>query len=346
MPTRTPTLSDVAKAAGVHSSTVSRVMNPETRKMVSVDVAKRILAEAKKIGYRPNRAASTLRTRRSNVIGVILPDITNAVFPPILMGIEEGLRKHGYLAIVVNVGTDDDEQRFVINRLLGQQVDGLVFATAKREDPLVVECANRGVPVVTVNRSEESGVVSCIVSDEHYGMRLAVAHLVELGHRCIAHIAGPDNLSTGHSRRLGFVDALQAMGLDASKCVVTESSGYSREAGKSALLSLLARAPETTAVLAGNDLVALGCYDALKELGLQCPEHISIVGHNDMPLMDMVDPPLTTVRIRHHELGLEAARLILHAINTRDSSVVDIRLKPELIVRRSAAAPRTGKKIP
>lgn len=340
MRSKTVTLSDVAKAAGVHPSTVSRVMNPKTQKMVSDDVARRVMAHAKQLGYRINSAASTLRTRRSNVVGVVLPDITNAVFPPILMGLEEELRKHGYLAIVANVGTDQEEQRFVIDRLLGQQVDGLVFATAKRNDPLVIECAEKGVPVITVNRSEESGTVSAVVSDEEHGIRLAVQHLVELGHRCIAHIAGPENLSTGHSRRQGFVNGISGVGLDPRECPITDSSGYTREAGKKALLNLLAKSPNVTAVLAGNDLVALGCYDALSTLDLSCPGHLSIVGHNDMPLMDIVNPPLTTVRIRHRDLGLEAGRLILHAISTRDVSVVDIRLKPELIVRSSTGSPR------
>jgi LacI family transcriptional regulator len=317
-------------------------MNPETRKMVSMDVAKRILDEAKKIGFRPNQAASTLRTRRSYVIGVILPDITNAVFPPILMGIEESLRKHGYLAIVANVGSDNEEQRFVINRLLGQQVDGLIFATARRHDPLIAECLDKGVPVVTVNRSEESGVVSCVVSDEHHGMRLAVEHLVDLGHECIAHIAGPESLSTGHLRRLGFMDAVRSMNLDLSKCRVSESTSYSREAGKATLLELLRQAPETTAIVAGNDLIALGCYDALKEMGLECPRDLSIVGHNDMPLMDIVHPPLTTVRIRHHDMGLEVARLILRIVDSEGASVVDIRLKPELVVRESTMRPRSS----
>ena len=335
-----PTLADIALAAGVHASTVSRVMNPETRGMVSADVAKAILEEARKIGYRPNRAASTLRTRRSNVVGVILPDITNAVFPPILMGIEEGLRQHGYLAITVNVGNDEEEQRFVVQRLLGQQVDGLIFATARRRDAVIDDCVDNDVAVVTVNRSEESGAVSCVVSDEMIGMQLTVEHLVQLGHRHIAHIAGPDNLSTGHLRKLGFLDATRAAKLSASQTVVFESTGYSREAGHQAFCEVMRAFPATTAVVAGNDLVALGCYDGLRELGLGCPAEISIVGHNDMPLMDMVNPPLTTVRIRHRELGLEAARLILQKINQAGASVVDLRLKPELIVRGSTAAPR------
>ena len=120
-----------------------------------------------------------------------------------------------------------------------------------------------------------------------------------------------------------------------------ESSGYSRECGKAALLELLRQSPQTTAVVTGSDLVAIGCYDAIRELGLNCPEDISVVGHNDMPYMDMIRPPLTTIRIRHHGIGAEAARLILQTIDAPDSSVVDVRLKPELVVRESTAPPRS-----
>ena len=340
MTNKNPTLSDVARATGVHFSTVSRVMNPETRQKVSAEVAKRVLAEAARLGYRPNRAASTLVTRKSRIIGVVLPDITNAVFPPILLGIEEGLRKHGYLAIVANVGADEEEQLFVINRLLGQQVDGLILATARRDDPVIKMCMAQNVPVVTVNRSDENGVASCVVSDDVVGMRLAVGHLLALGHRHIAHIAGPENLSTGHVRRMGFLAAIEASELDASQAFVFESSGYSRECGKAALLELLRQSPQTTAVVTGSDLVAIGCYDAIRELGLNCPQDISVVGHNDMPYMDLIRPPLTTIRIRHHGIGAEAARLILQTIDAPDSSVVDVRLKPELVVRESTAPPR------
>jgi LacI family transcriptional regulator len=340
MTIRRPTLNDLALATGVHLSTVSRVINPQTRPMVSPEVAKRILAEAQRVGYRPNRSASTLVTRKSNIIGVVLPDITNAVFPPILMGIEDGLRERGYLSIVANVGVDEEEQRFVINRLLAQQVDGLILATASRHDPVIKLCVDQGLPVVTVNRSDETGIASSVVSDDLYGMRLAVEHLVALGHRHIAHIAGPESLSTGHFRRLGFLAAIQAVKSDPPEAFVFESSGYSRECGKAALLQLMRQWPQTTAVVAGNDLVAIGCYDALAELGLRCPEDVSIVGHNDMPFMDLIRPPLTTIRIRHHGMGLEAARLVLQTIEAPASAVLDVRLKPELVVRGSTAAPQ------
>jgi LacI family transcriptional regulator len=341
MTIRRPTLHDLALATGVHVSTVSRVMNPQTRPMVSPEVAKRILAEAQSVGYRPNRSASTLVTRKSHIVGVVLPDITNAVFPPILMGIEEGLRERGYLAIVANVGADE-EQRSVINHLLGQQVDGLILATACRNDPVVRLCVDLGVPVVTVNRSDDTGVASSVVSDDLHGMRLAVEHLLALGHRHLAHIAGPDSLSTGHVRRLGFLAAVEAGKLHATEAVVLDSAGYSRACGKAAMLELMRLWPRTTAVLSGNDLVAIGCYDALAELGLRCPEDVSVVGHNDIPFMDLLRPPLTTVRIRHRGMGLEAARMILQTIDTPQCAVLDIRLKPELVVRSSTAAPPGG----
>jgi LacI family transcriptional regulator len=340
MTIKRPTLNDLAIATGVHVSTVSRVMNPQTRQMVGPEVAQRILAEAERVGYRPNKSASTLATRKSNIIGVVLPDITNAVFPPILMGIEDGLREHGYLAIVANVAANEEEQLFVINRLLGQQVDGLILATACRHDPVIKMCVEQGVPVVTVNRSDETGIASSVVSDDLYSMRLAVGHLHGLGHRHIAHIAGPESLSTGHVRRLGFLAAAHANKLDPSETFVFESSGYSRECGKVALLELMRQWPQATAVVAGNDLVAIGCYDALTELGLHCPGDVSIVGHNDMPFMDLIRPPLTTIRIRHHGMGLEAARLLLQTIAEPNCAVLDIRLKPELVVRESTAAPR------
>lgn len=340
MTNKLPTLSDIARATGVHFSTVSRVMNPDTRQMVSAEVAKRILAEARRLGYRPNRAASTLVTRKSKVIGVVLPDITNPVFPPILTGIEEGLRKHDYQAIVANVGADEEQQMAVINRLMGQQVDGLILATARREDPVVRMCVDQRLPVVTVNRRDETGIASCVISDDAYGMQLAVRHLLALGHRHIAHIAGLDTLSTGHFRRLGFLAAALAGGLDLSEVVVQSSRGHSRACGKAAMLELMNLAPQTTAVVTGNDLAAIGCYDALAELGLRCPQDVSIVGHNDVPFMDMMRPPLTTVRIRHHDMGVEAARLMLQAIEVPGGGVLDIRLKPELVVRESSAAPR------
>jgi LacI family transcriptional regulator len=336
---KSSTLKDVAARVGVHSSTVSRVMNPATRHLVSHEVAKRVLSVTASMDYRANRAAISLRTRRTQIIGVLLPDITNPVFPPILRGIEEELRKAGYVALVADVG-DDKEQYEMVQQMLSRQVDGLILATATRRDPIIDYCIANAVPVVTVNRAEDLGRTSSVVHDEGVGMRIAVSHLTGLGHRKIGHVAGPQHISTGFLRRRGFIEAMAAAKISAREYEISDAAPYTRACGREVGLALLRKRPDLTAIVAANDLVALGCYDTLRELGLRCPKDMSVVGHNDMPFVDLVSPPLTTVRISHHELGIQAARLILRRTSGEDSSIVDIRLKPELILRASTASPR------
>ncbi len=334
------TLKDLAAEIDVHYSTVSRVMNPATRHLVAEDVAARVLAVAEARGFSPNRIAAGLRTQRSGLIGVVLPDIANPVFPPILAGIEVVLAQQGYVPIVVNAGSDKGRQRFVIDQLLGRQVEGLVLATAEREDPVLEYCLARHVPVVTVNRGEGSGSVSSVVSDSVRAMQLTVDHLMELGHRRIGHIAGPASLSTGYLRREGFIQAVRRHRLRRGDWHVVEASSYSRKAGRVACEQLMTVFPALTAIAAANDLVAMGCYDYLREQGLRCPDDISVIGHNDMPFVDALTPPLTTIRIAVHEMGEEAARLLLRKISKPASDPVTVQLQPHLIVRGSTAAPR------
>lgn len=187
---------DVAQRAGVHPSTVSRALNPATRHRLSAEVAARVIAAATELGYVPNGLAVSLRTRRSETIGVVLPDITNPVFPPILQGLEAALAEENYVAMVANAGPDPDQQRLVVERLLARQVDGLL-ATVTRHDAIVDLCLKARAPLVVVNRSEADHRVSSVVSDDLRGMRLAVDHLYDLGHRRIGHLGGPLNSSTG-----------------------------------------------------------------------------------------------------------------------------------------------------
>lgn len=338
-PGRRVTASDVAKAVGVHVSTVSRAMNPQTRGLVAGDVAERVLAAAVALGYSPNSLAAGLRTRRSFTVGVVLPDITNPVFPPILGGIQDALEAEGYVPIVADAGPETARRETVVERMIARQVDGLILATSLRRDPMLALCRSRGIPLVLVNRTAEDSGFSAVVSDDRRGMALAVDHLVSFGHRAIGHVGGPVELSTGHGRLQGFLAAMAAHGLSVPAEAVVATAAYSRELGREAMAALLARAPGLTAIVAANDLLALGCYDALRAAGLRCPDDLSIVGHNDMPLVDMVDPPLTTVRIRHHEMGAEAARLLLRQIADA-TAAFDVVLRPDLVVRASTGAPR------
>jgi LacI family transcriptional regulator len=342
------TAQDIARKVGVHPSTVSRALNPATRHRLSEEVAARVLAAAEELGYVRNDLAASLRTRRSETIGVVLPDITNPVFPPILEGIDSVLAAERYVAMVANAGADGDHQRLVVERLLARQVDGLILATVARRDPIIDLCLKAGAPVVVVNRSEADADhrVSSVVSDDARGMRLAVDHLFDLGHRQIGHIAGPQNLSTGKGRLEGFVAAMRTHELPSAPTDTVVAAAYSREAGRDAASRLLDQRPDLTAVVAANDLLAIGLYDVLSDRGLSCPRDISVVGHNDMPFVDLISPPLTTVRIRHREMGEQAAQILLRKVRGVAEGGVDVVLKPDLVIRASTARPRQPRARP
>lgn len=336
------TLKQVAAAAGVHVSTVSRSLDPQRRHLIGDDMAQRVEAAARKLGYRPNRAAAALRTGRSMTVGVLLPDITNPVFPPILRGIEAALAEPGYVPLVLNAPTGlardaAAASRSVAERLLAQGVDGVIVATASDDDPALATLRKAKLPLVLVNRALASGEVAAVVSDDELGMALAVEHLAALGHAQIAHLAGPQSLSTGVGRLRGLQAALAARGLVPAP--VAECSAYSREAGRTGCEQLLAQRAQPskgfTSIVAANDLLALGAYDALAAAGLRVPQDVSVVGHNDMPLVDLIAPPLTTIRIQHFEMGFQAAKQLLAQLAGEPLGPAKVVLRPELVVRGS-----------
>jgi LacI family transcriptional regulator len=333
------TIKDVAHAAGVHVSTVSRALNPATRHLISDEIAARVDSVAQQLGYARNTIASSLRTRRSMTVGVLIPDITNPLFPPILRGIEDVLGVE-FTAIVTN--TDNDAERAAIGarRLLARSVDGLILATARRRDPLIEELAGADVPLVLVNRTSDHGNVSAVVADDAQGIRLVVEHLVALGHRRIAHLAGPQDLSTGATRQRAFRDAVRPARTDGEEPRIAAARAYSIAEGARLAEQLLRAEPGLTAILAANDLLALGVYEAAAALGRAVPGELSVTGFNDMPFVDRLSPPLTTVRIQSYAMGAEAARLLLQRLARPDVPATTIQLGVQLVPRGSTAAPR------
>lgn len=334
---RSVTLKDVAAAAHVHVSTASRALNTATRGMVADDVAERVIACARDLGYRADPLAASLRTGRSMLVGVLIPDIANPLFSLILGGINETLHAHGYYTIVADVGGDQEKQIDLVEALMARRVDGLILATASRNDPVVCHCLERNVPIVLVNRSEATQRASAAVSDDVLGMKLSVDHLIGLGHRKIAHLGGPQNISTGYLRRMGFEVAMEDHGFARSELIMEIAGGYTHKAGYIAGKALLQKHPDVTAIAAANDLLALGTYSALPDLGRHCPGDISIVGHNDMPFVDLVQPPLTTVRISHREMGVEAAKLLIRELLNEPTARLNVVLAPSLVTRNSTA---------
>jgi LacI family transcriptional regulator len=336
------TLKDVAQAVGVHVSTVSRALDPKTRHLITPEVAEQILKASERLDYRQNAAAYSLKTNRTRTIGVVLPDITNPIFPPIIRGVEDALAGHKYLAILANTDGDLHREEDITETLRARGVDGLVLASVEREDEAVRRLTEGGLPVVTVNRTVDDASVSSVAHDEDEGIRLILSHLASLGHERIANIAGPQHLSTGEQRFRAFERHRVAMGLAGGSDLVAFAQTFNEPEGERCAEELLARGVAFTAIVCSNDRLAIGAIAALRGHGLRCPEDVSVTGYNDMPLIDRLFPPLTTIRVQQYRAGFEAAELLYRMLEVP----ADLRqpkhvvLPVELVVRGSTQAPR------
>jgi LacI family transcriptional regulator len=329
------TIRDVARVAKVHPGTVSRALNAETRVLVNPVTAERVLRAAEELGYRPNPIARGLKTNRSYTVGVLIPDLTNPLFPPIMRGIEDRLAEAGYTALIVNTDSDANRERSQLQALRARQVDGFIAATAQLDVELLAETAAGGAPLVLVNRSLENGSVAAVIVNDRQGIKLAVAHLVELGHRHIGHVAGPQNFSTGLRRYLGFLEAMSAGGLTTGAADISFAHALTEAEGARACAELIVREPRVTAIVAASDRLALGCYDALAAHRLNCPADVSVTGFNDMPFIERLVPPLTSVRVPQREIGMVAADLLLQQLRDGSQTAREILLEPSLVVRGS-----------
>lgn len=339
--TRRRTIHDVARLAGVHPSTVSRALSrtdlplrPETRR--------RVVAAARRLEYRPSALARGLRLQRTKTLGMLVPDITNPFFPPIIRGAEEAARERGYELVVVNTDDAPERETASLRLMRERQADGLLIATSRMADATVASVRRDRFPFVLVNRGSRVGADLSVEVDNERAAADVVAHLVSLGHRRIAHIAGPLGTTTGAERAEGYRDALRAQGIAPDAALVAEASAYSEAAGHAAAERLLDLAP--TAIFAANDLLVLGALRAAREAGLVVPRDLSLVGVNDIPLVGLIDPPLTTVRVRQREMGQLAARMLIAVLEREPITRRHVLLETELIVRGSTAAPRVRRR--
>lgn len=334
---------DVATLAGVHRSTVSRVMNPATAHLVNEATRRRVLAAVDELGYRTNTIAQGLRMRRSLTVGVIIPDITNPLFPPIVRAIDDTLSEYGYTSLVGYSDGDADRASEYLERFQQRDVDGLLVATAQRADPALEQLSARGVPLVQVNRRSDNDDIPYVIVDDRAGIRAAVEHLAALGHVRVACLAAPQSTSTGRDRFVHFRAAAEEHGIQLDRTLLLEASAVSQDEGRRLCRQLLRQSRPPTAIVAANDTMALGCIDALRQHGLRCPDDVSIVGFNDMQFADRLSPALTTVRFDHYRMGASAARILLGRMGTAEADGDEqIALPSELVVRDSTAGVQTA----
>ncbi|HEY8912740.1 LacI family DNA-binding transcriptional regulator [Lacisediminihabitans sp.] len=335
------TLSDVAELAGVSISAVSRVLSNAPSARVSAETRQRIHDAARELDYRPNFAARALKFSRTNVVALVVPDLTNAIFTELMRGVEEEAHANGYMVLLARAeGMPPGEES--IPRLIGEgRVDGVLVQVGDnmRPEDLTTLLGGR-VPAVLINSTHRGHVGSVALEDER-AARIAVEHLVGLGHTRIGLLNGIPHTDTAVRRGIGFRAAMEDAGLAIDDDLVT-TLGYEPRQGREALRELAALPERPTAVVVANVNAALGALLEARVLGIRVPEDLSIVAIHDAWTAETTWPPLTTVRMPLYELGRHAMKAIFERITEgKVEDVVVTDPPPELIIRGSTASPRS-----
>lgn len=330
------TIKDVAKMAQVSVATVSRALNG--RENVAEGVRKRVLSVANELRYSPHHAARSLSSRRTQTIGVVLPDLHGEFFSELIRGIDHVARERGLHLLVSSYHGLPEEQAAALRAMRGR-VDGLLVMSPHVGDTEALTDNIASMPTVLMNTQPSDGAHAALGIDNYNGARAMVRHLVDAGHKRIAFIAGPRNNFDAFERLRGYRDAL-AESLPGAEPWVLEGD-FDEASGHRAGQALLAVRQRPDAVFAANDMMALGCLFALTQGGVKVPDTIAIAGFDDIPLARYVVPPLTTMRVNIAELGGRALRLLLELSEDRADAreaIVTAPLEPELIVRGSSRA--------
>lgn len=339
------TLTDVARRAGVVPSIVSRLLNDDPTLKVRPDTRERIMRAVKELAYSPNHAARTLRTNRTGVLALIIPDITNPIYSGIVHGAEAGAREADYLVLLGDA--DEFAEREALYRgLIGEaRVDGVLLQrSTAMGDATLRGLAMSSLPTVLVN-SRLLPPASSVIFDDQRAATLAVEHLAGLGHTKIGFLGGPRTSDVGRRRADGYVSAMVNCGLPVPPSW-TVSAEYDDVAARTAVTGLLRRARRPSALVAANITAAIGVLAAAKDVGLSVPSDLSVVAIHDSWFASHTAPPLTTVRMPTFELGRTAIKLLLRRIaGEPPAQLVVSEPIPELIIRSSTAGVRVGRRL-
>lgn len=329
------TIIEIARELNISPSTVSRALN--NHPAISKKTRDSVIELAKQLNYLPNFLALNLLKKRTNTIGVIVPEITSYFFSSIISGIQDLLNPLGVNMIIGQSNESFEEEKSIVRTFASIRVDGFLISPSsntKNFDHLKVLTENN-IPLVIFDRDCEGIEVDKVFVDEYKGAFQAVEHLIKSGCRRIAHIAGPDTLSTAKHRLRAYKDALTLHQLPVRSEYIVESKGFAPEHGIEPTKQLLALSNPPDAIFTINDGVAIGAMFVIKEVGISIPEDISIIGFDDDPHSSYFRPSLSTVWQPTYEMGMLAARLLMKRVNSNnDSSKIRVeKLFPELIVR-------------
>jgi DNA-binding LacI/PurR family transcriptional regulator len=334
-------IKDVAQRAGVSISTVSRTLN-NTDYPVRPETRKRVLDAAKELGFRPNDLARGLISSKSRTIGLIIPDISNPYYPELSLGVESTAAKHGYSVVFCNTGRSVEKLEEYVDVLLQKRADGIILAgggTQSKQASQVLTDFDLAVALV----GRHNLPFPSVQINNRKAAKEATDHLLELGHRRVAFISGPLNLTSVQDRLIGYREALEEHGLEPDDRLVREGN-FEARSGYSAAMTLLQGEPRPTAIFAANDRMAISVISAAIDLGLNVPRDLSVVGFDDTILASQIRPALTTVAVPAYEMGTSAVELLLSTLAGKECPQT-VWLSAELIVRQSTG-PAPGEDWP
>ena len=331
-PPKAASIYDVARESGVSVFTVSAVVNNKSH--VGKSLRGRVEAAIRKLNYRPNLVARSLAKRQTHTIGMIVPDIANPFFPMVVRGAEDAAQRHGYNLLLCNSDDRLDKEENAVELLLSKRVDGILLTKAAEDfRPAVRQMIKEvNIPFVLVMRTCPKLTKDAVITDDYRGAFEAVCHLARAGRRRIGLISGPLRISNAIARSKGFHDALKAKGLVYEPDLVIEGD-YRMESGFRAGHSILSHRPD--GIYVANHLMTIGLLGAAEQMGLRCPEDFGLVSFDDYPWLNVFRPRLTTVELPKHQLGTEAAELLIRRISGDRSKAAMRKLPPELRIRES-----------
>src|SRR6266853_3743722 len=323
---------DVARESGVSVFTVSAVVNKKSH--VGKKLLERVEEAIRKLNYRPNLLARSLAKQKTQTIGMVVPDIANPFFPMVVRGAEDAAQKHGYNLLLCNNDDNIDKEESAVELLLSKRVDGILLTKAAEDfRPAMRQMIKEmNVPFVLVMRTYPKLTKDAVITDDYQGAYDAVCHLARAGRRRIGLISGPLKISNAKERWRGFRDALEAKNLPYEPELMVEGD-YRIESGFRGGHSLLSQRPDVMYV--ANHLMTIGFLKSAEEMGLKCPEDFGLVSFDDYPWLGIFRPRLTTVELPKHQLGSEAAELLIKRISGDHSKPVLRKLQPELRIRES-----------
>ena len=327
------TIQEVAEKAGVSSTTVSHVLN--NTRLVSPETRARVEAAMDELGYHPNALARSLRRGQTHTLGLILPDSANPFFAEIGRAVEDAAFEFGYSVILCNTEGDLDKEQLYMDVLSKKQVDGIIFVAAGDRTDSLRGLLRRKMPVVVVDRDLTGVEVDAVLGDNLQGGYLATQHLIDLGHRRIACISGPSNVTPSAERVIGYRNAILGTGLMVDEDLIVRGD-FHAESGHSAAHHLLDRSSAPTALFVCNDMMAMGALRAAAEMGKRVPDTLAVVGFDDIDLASYTSPRLTTVAQPKVEMGRRAVQLLVERLADKALAPRKEILLPQLIVRDSS----------